>query len=946
MPVGVCRRFAVAIGAGLAVLALIGGPAASAASSPKNSIRALIRQTKVLPPGAVSKVQQRKLNRAATNALRASRRQPCAAVAQLVRYRRILGTIKVKSGRRFARARARLAALGPSSLKASQQLLGDRRTRRCGGGVRQSTLKDTKTTVMSSDENGMRVRVQLPVLRLVPETGGGKTWTKLVAPNTDSPGQPGTPGIPTVSSTFGVPDGATLKVGTGKTESYKLDGVDLFPAQPDPVDGPQSTPPPDFTKPPFATPPFTIDKEAYNHRGSVPAEPADGAILGTARDIVIGNLRVPSAQYNPRTKTLQVIKSVEVTLQFQGGPHTFSNELGSPWESAQRRLVASLLNFAIVRRPILELIRRCGEEMLVITNPATRAAADTFATARRAAGIRTSVFETGAAPSQIGTTPAAIQTFVRARLTQLGCIHPSYVTIMGDDDLVPTFAGINGIPSDLQYSMKNDVDELPDVAVGRIIGNDQAAVGTAVTKIVNYETTPPTGNGMLSKALIAAQFQDDNADGRENRTFIQFAETVRNGLVARGVAVDRVYGDHPTATPLQFNDGTPLPAALLKPTFPWTGSGADVTAGWNQGRFMVIHRDHGWSDGWGTPGFGTADVNALTNGANLPVVLSVNCSSGAYDYDETSFAGESLVKANGGSVGVFGDTRDSPTWHNTQIALGFVDGLLPSVLPAEGPAFKQRTGDALITGKLRLAGLAPPATDGSTRNELYLWHYFGDPSMQMWGGGNSPLVFDPSRFLATYRAISPPNPGDPPFEVVVTLPAELAGQSISLLRNGDVIGKATVNGDGKATIPAAFGDGSVKPGDLTVAIEPDGGQKITAPVGGVPEPTPPGPADTTLTSSCSPDVDFNADATTSGHLTPSFAGATVKLIYTRPDETTFERTTTTDANGNWTNTISTDTDWPSHGGGGGQWQVEAGYAGDTGHKPSAAPACTFTERGG
>ena len=106
----------------------------------------------------------------------------------------------------------------------------------------------------------------------------------------------------------------------------------------------------------------------------------------------------------------------------------------------------------------------------------------------------------------------------------------------------------------------------------------------------------------------------------------------------------------------------------------------------------------------------------------------------AGDYDETSFVGEALVKPNGGTVGAFGDTRDSPTWHNTQIGLGFVDALLPTVLPGEGSLLKQRTGNALIRGKLRLAGLSPPATDGSTRNELYLWHYFGDPSMQMWGG--------------------------------------------------------------------------------------------------------------------------------------------------------------------------------------------------------------------
>ena len=203
------------------------------------------------------------------------------------------------------------------------------------------------------------------------------------------------------------------------------------------------------------------------------------------------------------------------------------------------------------------VIRRCGEEMLVITNPATQAAADQFAVGKRAQGWRTNVFQIGAGAGQIGTTPAQIQAFIRGRLTAPLCIHPSYVTIMGDDDLVPTFTdGPSGIPSDLKYSLKTDADELPDLALGRIIGNDQAAVATAVTKIIGYETTAPTGNGMLGKALIAAQFQDDDNDGQENRTFITFAETVRNGLVARGVAVDRVYGEHPGNNPQRFQDGT------------------------------------------------------------------------------------------------------------------------------------------------------------------------------------------------------------------------------------------------------------------------------------------------------------------------------------------------------------------------------------------------------
>jgi len=804
------------------------------------TLTALVNQTRGLPTTAASRARKAQLLRIARRAKRVARRRPCKAVADLSSYRRLLRGTKIRrsvhGSRLKARMRLRLAQLGPTSLKASRKLLSDKRTKRCGGGVVPSRLKAAKTTVLSSDENGMRLRIQLPTLTFSAQTGGGRSWTALSLPGTDAPAGDGEPAIPVVSSTFGVPDGAKVTVDPGKTESYTIDGVDVYPRQPDVVDLGSNDPKPNFLRGQFATAPFTVDRKAYGQDGLVPPQPASGGILGQARDVTIGDLKVPAAQYDAADHKLKVLNTVDVRIDFTGGDKTFSDELGSPWERSQRDLVAGLLNASIVRTKKDFILRRCGEEMLVITNPATQAAADQFATGKRAQGWRTNVFQVGGGTGQIGTTPAQIQSFIRARLTAPLCIHPSYVTIVGDDDLVPTFIGINGIPSDLQYSMKTDADELPDVAVGRIIGNDQAAVANAVTKILAYETTAPTGNGMLRKALIAAQFQDDDNDGQENRTFVWFAETVRNGLVRRGVAVDRVYGESPGNNPQRFVDGTALPASLLKPTFRWDGTGAQVSAAWNDGRFMVIHRDHGWSDGWGTPGYGTADVQALRNGALLPVVLSVNCSSAAYDYDETSFAGESLVKADGGSVGVFGDTRDSPSWHNSQIALGFVDALLPSVLPSEGPATRQRTGDALINGKLRLAGLAPPSRDGDSRNELYLWHYFGDPSMQMWGGGTPPIVFDPSRFTAIYRA-KPVGPGDPPpFEVFATLPKELAGQPVSLLKAGQVIGKAFVNGDGTATIPAAFGDGSVKPGELEIAIEGDGAQPVKAPVGDVPPP--------------------------------------------------------------------------------------------------------------
>ena len=182
------------------------------------------------------------------------------------------------------------------------------------------------------------------------------------------------------------------------------------------------------------------------------------------------------------------------------------------------------------------------------------------------------------------------------------------------------------------------------------------------------------------------------------------------------------------------------------------------------------------------------------------------------------------------------------------------------MLSGEGPTTKQRTGDALVSGKLRLAGLAPPSGpgiaggDGNTRAELYLWHYFGDPTMQMWGGGGNPIIFNPNIFKAIVKKFPPPKPGDPPpFLVEITLPLTLAGQPFSLLRNGEVIGKAIAGGDGTVQVPALINDGDPQPGELKVALDADGAAPVQFGVDG------------TLTQSCPKSVVFNGNGSDEHH---------------------------------------------------------------------------------
>jgi hypothetical protein len=221
---------------------------------------------------------------------------------------------------------------------------------------------------------------------------------------------------------------------------------------------------------------------------------------------------------------------------------------------------------------------------------------------------------------------------------------------------------------------------------------------------------------------------------------------MRNGLRGVGYDVERIYtrdvGPDLDA-PSQFDDGTALPPDLGPASgFPWSGNTTDIKNAYEAGRVLVFHRDHGWSDGWIAPAFNTGDAGALTNGDLLPVVFSVNCSSGYFDdetdpdslitTDDPHFVETLLRNPAGGAVGAIGDTRNSPSWENSILARGYFDAVVPSILPAYGPATSHpRLADIVNYGKVYLLSQEGPFA-AAVMDEVNLYHAFGDPTQELW----------------------------------------------------------------------------------------------------------------------------------------------------------------------------------------------------------------------
>ncbi|HEX6585034.1 MAG TPA: hypothetical protein VF056_15645, partial [Thermoleophilaceae bacterium] len=170
--------------------------------------------------------------------------------------------------------------------------------------------------------------------------------------------------------------------------------------------------------------------------------------------------------------------------------------------------------------------------------------------------------------------------------------------------------------------------------------------------------------------------------------------------------------------------------------------------------------------------------------------------------------------------------------------------------------------------------------------------------------------------------------------VELTFPSELNGQTFSILRGGEVIGKA-IGRDGKAYIPATFDEGPPPAGDLQVAFEADNSPPMQIPVQDDEQRAP-----TTLTQTCGqPPGTTSLPMVVTGHLEGAPEGSTVTV--------TFEQTSGGGAGQTKVVQVTTNPrgDWQASAipgpNGAGDWKATSSYAGTDQYQPSQGGPCDF-----
>ncbi|MBV9070115.1 MAG: hypothetical protein JO093_07655 [Acidobacteria bacterium] len=334
-------------------------------------------------------------------------------------------------------------------------------------------------------------------------------------------------------------------------------------------------------------------------------------------------------------------------------------------------------------------------DLIIITNSAFTAAANTLKSVRDAGGTLTNVVDVEDIYDEYNfgiDSQEAIRSFLSS--TRTWSRAPKYVLLLGDASIDPrNYLGLGAFnfvptrlvptvyfnaPSDDWFTDFNS-DTIPDLAIGRIPVKTAADANTVINKIAT-RTTPLTTSSQ-NAVLIA-----DVPETFDFETEAAVAKT----LLPPSFNVQTI---NIGATPTAHND---------------------IVTAFNAGPVLVDYMGHGSVEIWSFDLFNSNDASALTNSAHQPFVMAMTCLNGYFhDLYSESLATALLTSPNGGAVAVWASstlTEPYPQFQMNKELLRQLFGATPVTIGDAVRAAKQATQDLDVRRS---------------------WLLFGDPSMKL-----------------------------------------------------------------------------------------------------------------------------------------------------------------------------------------------------------------------
>ncbi len=632
---------------------------------------------------------------------------------------------------------------------------------------------------LNTRDDGVVFTYEIPGILVSKVRVENENFDNISIPGWGKTREEGKPAVPSITKYVAVPHGASVTVRITDDLQTILNDYYLYPAQPPAIDSYN-----------YPEPEFTMDRDFYEQDVIYPETAAAEVEEVVIRGVTVARITVNPVQYNPKNRQLIVHTRFTVEVTFSNtGEYISDARLRSPYfEPLYKNL---LLNYSELG-PAPQLPnyspRNNGADMIILTTTTYKPAADTLAAWKNLLGLITKVYTV----QEVGNTSTAIKNFMQNAYDNW-TPAPSFLLILGDHPEVTSYlSGLSGSHvTDLYYQKLDGPDYFPDIGCGRISINNFNDALRQVRNIIKYEKDPVTDPSFWTNTAHAAYFQHAGG-GYAQRRFAQTSEEIVTHLNNLGYSPERIFYTSPSVNPTHWNNGyysngEPIPPYLLRSNgFQWDGDATDITNEVNTGAFLLTHRDHGSETGWGDPYYTVSHVNALQNGDKLPVVFSINCLTGRFDYSGVCFAEAWLRNPNGGAIGVIAASEVSYSGLNDGFAEGLVDAIWPTLIPLfphnmnptvtpHDPIY--RMGLVLNQGKFRMTETwgsgSPPFNYEEYTFELF--HWFGDPSLEI-------RTATPQNFVVSH----PPTVimGSATFDVNV----DADSATVVITRNGEIVG--------------------------------------------------------------------------------------------------------------------------------------------------------------
>ncbi|TKJ40753.1 hypothetical protein CEE37_07250 [candidate division LCP-89 bacterium B3_LCP] len=647
--------------------------------------------------------------------------------------------------------------------------------------------------ILSSDASGTRLLLECPGFYMQTVQQNGAERTGVFLPDAGVSTVSGMPSLPAIGQLLAIPDDRQPEVIIHEVAYQRFQCADLVL---------NSSPDGSFSD--FAD--FADSGGLYPDQWAAVQEP------GIMKDYRVVPLNLYPVRYDFKQKELMLATRLEVEVRTVSASNvnvkTHHKRVSEAFEQLYQSTLENRSSFNTAA-PLVSEGPRGGYVIIIEDDFLANLFLQSFALWKEQLGYQVSIIPL----SQAGSTTDEIKETIMSEYYG-GNVPLDYILLIGDVTgalTIPAFTIIKPTGgeqdvTDHPYTCLEGNDYFPDVMIGRLSVSDDFELATALKKNIDYQQNPYISEpDWFEHALVVAGNYTDT--GIAPITPVWTSIWLQEKLLEHGYTqVDTI---------LYWGETNPG----------WWGPypGTDlIAASINDGVSLVAYR--GWADesGWQFPVFYVEDVNALTNGSKLPVVVSIVCETGNFGDIVDPCFGEAWVRCGSpnspqGGVAFFGpsDLHTNTKWNNAMYA-GFFEGMLEENL--------YRIGQAGTRAKFELYYGFPDNTGVGDFAEFYfhVYNVLGDPELPMWWDVPADISVDVPAEI---------QPGQQVITATVTNAngGPLGGAYVAFYKEGEVLAGGVAFGDGTVSVeiePLTEGEVTVtaskqncKPKQVTISVQ-------------------------------------------------------------------------------------------------------------------------------